>query len=202
MLKKIKNKKGFTLVEVLFGISIFVLVVGVLTLFSRNVWIYGSFVSIGLSDANDGRTALKVMTSEIRTTSTANTGVYAIALATASAFTFYSDIDDDGLKEKIRYFLSGSSLQKGIIKPTGSPLAYNAGNEIISTTILNITNTAIFDYYNKNYNGTTASLSFPINPSDVRLVKITITTDKDPNRAPAPIIFSTQISIRNLKDNL
>ena len=123
MKNRLKQKKGFSLIEVLIGTSIFVLIVGVLTLFSRNIWVYQSYISTGLSLSNEGRAALKTMTAEIRTASTADTGVFVIALATSSAFTFYSDIDDDGLKEKVRYFLNGSSLQKGVLKPTGSPLA-------------------------------------------------------------------------------
>src|SRR3989344_4644245 len=119
-----------------------------------------------------------------------------------TAFTFYSDIDDDGLKEKVRYFLNGPLLQKGVIKPTGSPLSYNPASEKITTLIPNVTNATIFTYYDENYDGAGAELTSPINIPVVRLVKITITIDKDPNRAPVTTIFSTQVSIRNLKDNL
>ncbi|MBU0998928.1 type II secretion system GspH family protein [Patescibacteria group bacterium] len=206
MQKKIKNKiklaSGFTLIETLFGISIFILIVILLTLFSRNVWIYNSFVAGGLADTNAGRQVLKTLTSEIRTASTANTGAYTISLATATAFTFYSDIDNDGLKEKVRYFLSETSLQKGTTKPTGSPLTYNPANETISTLIDKLANSVLFEYYDRNYDGNTAPLSSPVNIPDIRLVKVTIVLDKDPNRSPTPMTFSTQVSIRNLKDNL
>lgn len=200
MKKKIKNKRklvsGFTLIETLIGVAIFVLIVGVLTLFSRNVWIYNSFISAGLNNADASRQVLKTMVSEIRTASTSDIGTYAIPVngATASSFTFYSNIDSDNSKEKVRYFLSGTTLQKGVTKGTGS--------EKISTLASNVTNTSIFSFYNKNYDGTTAPLTFPVSISDIRLVKITISTDQDPNRPPAPMTFSTQVSIRNLKDNL
>ena len=211
MKNSLKNKKGlarrsttegFTLIEIMIGVSIFVFVMGALTLFSRNVWVYGSYVQIGLSDVNNGRTALKTMVAEIRTASTADNGAYIIALATSTAFTFYSDIDDDGLKEKVRYFLNGSELKKGIIKPTGSPLSYVAGNEVITTLIPNVINASVFEYYDKNYDGTTAALPSPITIPSIRLVKIILEIDKDPNRAPAATTLSTQVSIRNLKDNL
>ena len=200
---KFKNKRGdgFTLIEILFGIAIFVLIVGVLTLFSRNVWIYNTFVSAGLVNVDSGRQMLKTMVSEIRTASTSDTGAYAISQALSSSFVFYSDIDNDSLKEKVRYFFAGTTLQKGVIKPTGSPLTYNSANEKISTLAPNVTNT-VFNYYDKNYDGTTAQLSLPVNIPDIRLVKITITMDQNPNRSPMPKIFSTQVSIRNLKDNL
>jgi len=203
MKKGFKNKKrAFTLLETLFGVAIFIVIIGALTLFSRNVWVYNSFISAGLVNADAGRQILKTMVSEIRTASTADTGAYMINQAIASSFTFYSDIDNDGLKERVRYFLTGTTLQKGVIKPTGVILTYNLANETISTLAINVTSISIFTYYDKNYDGTTTPLSFPVNVSDIRLVKITITLEQDPNRSPVPMTFSTQVSIRNLKDNL
>ncbi len=201
-MKTTNTKKGFGLIETLFGVSIFVLIVLALTLFSRNIWTYSSYISTGAQDSDSGRIALKKMSAEIRTASTADTGAYTISQATNTSFTFYSNIDGDVLKERVRYFLSNGTLKEGIIKPTGSPLTYVSGNEKISTLVSNITNATIFEYFDKNYDGTTAALATPINIPNVRLVKITITTDKDPSRPPSPLTFTTQISIRNLKDNL
>lgn len=194
--------KGFTVVETMFGISIFILILLAITLFSRNIWIYNSFISDSFSSVEDGRKAMKIMTAEIRTASAASNGAYAVSQATATSLTIYSDIYDNGLKERVRYFLNGSNLQKGVTMPTGSPLGYDSANEQITTLVPNVTNNSIFDYYNASYDGTTAALSSPVDVSAVRLVKITIITDKNPTRPPAPITFSTQVSIRNLKDNL
>jgi len=203
MHKKILNKNfGFTIIETLFGISIFIIVTILVTLFSRNLWIYNSFITGGLAETDAGRTVLKTLTSDIRTASSANNGAYPIAEASTTSFSFYSDIDDDGLKEKIRYFLSGTSLQKGVIKPTGTPLVYHPEDEKITILIDKLTNSLLFEYYDTSYEGTTTPLSFPINVPKIRLVKVTIIIDKDPNRAPLPMTFSTQVSMRNLKDNL
>ncbi len=196
------KKSGFTIIETLLGVSIFVLIVLLLTLFSRNVWVYNAFVTGGLAEASAGREVLKTFTSEIRTASLANTGAYVIAAAGVSSFTFYSDIDNDGLKERVRYFLSGTSFQKGVIKPTGSPLSYNGANEQITTLIDKLANSLLFEYFDRNYDGSTPPLSYPLSIPSIRLVKITIVLDNDPNRSPTPITFSTQVAIRNLKDNL
>lgn len=197
-----KNKKGFTIIETLFGVAIFVVIALLLTLFSRNVWIYNAFIAGSLTDTDAGRQVLKTLTSEIRTASTADTGAYTISSASATSFTFYSDIDNDNLKEKVRYFLSGTSFQKGVIKPSGSPLTYNPANETISTLVDKLANSLLFEYYDRNYDGTTVPLSSPVNIPAIRLVKITIVLDKDPNKSPTFMTFSTQVSIRNLKDNL
>jgi len=202
MRTKHTKQNGFTFIEIMLAMSIFVLIGLSFTLFARNIWYYNSIISSGLSQADSARIAFKKMTAEIRTASDADTGAYTIHTALASSFIFHSDIDGDGLKERVRYFLSGTSLQKGVIKPTGSPLTYNSANETISTFINSSVSSLLFQYYDKNYDGTTAALTMPVNIPNIRLVKITIIMDKDPNRPPLPVTSSTQVAIRNLKDNL
>jgi len=201
-----KNKKklvhGFTLIEILFSISILIIVLTAITLFAKNVWEYNMFISSGLEDTDAARTAFKTITAEIRTAGSADTGSYTISQANATTFSIYSDINSNGLKERVRYFLENGSLKKGVIEPTGSPLSYNPSNEIITTIIPHIINASIFNYYDENYDGTTSSLPSPINIPVIRLVKITIIIDKDPNKPPSPITMTTQVLIRNLKDNL
>ncbi len=198
-LKKISG--GFTIIETLLGIAIFVLILGVLASFSKSIWTSNSFVITEMEGANVGRAALKTMVAEIRTASSGSNGAYALSVATSTSVTFYSDIYDNGLKEKIRYFLTGTTLQRGMTKPTGSPLGYT-GSEVITNLVPNVTNASIFSYYDKNYDGTTAALPTPVDIASVRLIKITLTTDLNPIQAPSPITFSTQVMLRNLKDNL
>lgn len=202
MKRERKNRSGFAILEILFGISIFVLVALALSLFARNIWIYGSAISTGLGDTDEVRTLLKKMVAEIRTAAPAETGAYLINSAVSSGFTFYSDIDDDGITERIRYFTESTNLKKGVLEPSGSPLSYNPANEAVTTALTGVTSPSIFAYYDTNYDGTSAPLPEPISLPSVRLVKITITVDKDPNRPPTAKTFSTQVSIRNLKDNL
>ena len=200
-MKKIVYKKGFTMIELIIGVAVFLLLVLGVTLFARNTWTYNSFTRVGLNNVTIGRKAMKTMSTEIRVASAANNGSYAVNQASATSFIFFADINGDGLKERIRYFLNGTLLQRGVIIPSGSPLAYTA-TETITTLLSNVTNASIFSYYNSSYDGTTAALTTPIDVSAVRLVKITATIDDDPARPPAPTTFTTQISLRNVKDNL
>lgn len=200
--QKTHKQKGITLIETLFGVAVFALIAIAIGTFSRNLWYYNRAIGNGLDSADAGRNLLKNMTSEIRTASPANTGAYTISQASSSSFTFYSDIDNDGIRERLRYFLSGTNLQRGLIEPSGSPLTYNSGNEVIKTVASNVTNATIFEYYDKDYDGSTAALTSPISIPGVRLVKMTITVDKDINNPPEAMTFSTQVSMRNLKDNL
>jgi hypothetical protein len=82
---------------------------------------------------------------------------------------------------------------------------YLASAQSTTTLITNVYNgytVPVFEYFDENYNGTSTALTQPVNPADVRLIKINVKIDLDPNRAPGPVIYSLQTSIRNLKTNL
>lgn len=198
------SKSGFTIIEILVSIFILTLIGLAVSSFAKDIFSLNRVTSDSLTAQDETRRALKTMSAEIRTASPSSLGAYALAQTATSSFTFYSNIDDDSLKERVRYFLDGTTLKKGIIKPSGTPLTYNPANEVVSELTHNVANatTSIFSYYDKNYDGTNQALIEPIDIATVRLVKITIVIDKDPQMPPGPMTLTTQISMRNLKDNL
>lgn len=149
---------------------------------------------------------MRSMVAELRESSSSSGGAYPLAQVSTSSITFFSNVDSDSLKEQVRYYLSNRTLYKGVIKPTGNPLAYNSGSEVITTAItsvINGTSTPIFEYYDTGYYGTgTPALAAPIDITRVRLVKVHVIIDKDSNRSPVPLTITSQVSIRNIKDNL
>ncbi|PIQ80124.1 MAG: hypothetical protein COV79_02165 [Parcubacteria group bacterium CG11_big_fil_rev_8_21_14_0_20_41_14] len=198
------SKSGFSVMEVLVSIFILTLIGLAVSSFAKDIFSLNRITSDSLTAQDETRRALKTMSAEIRTASPSSLGAYALAQSATSSFTFYSNIDGDSFKERVRYFLDGTTLKKGVIKPIGTPLTYSPANEVISELIPGVANatTSIFSYYDKNYDGTTQALIEPIDIATVRLVKITIVVDKDPQTPPSPMTLTTQISIRNLKDNL
>lgn len=199
-----KNNAGFSVIEILVTIFILTLVGIAVWTFQKDVFFLNSNISSSLATQQEMRKAFKLLSAEIRSISPSSTGSYPIAEASSTSFTFYSDIDNDGLKERLRYFLDGNTAKKGILKPNGNPLAYNPANETITEIARDVANGAapIFDYYDTNYDGTTMPLVQPVSVITARLVKITFIIDKNPLRPPAPITMTTQVSMRNLKDNL
>lgn len=196
-------KKGFTIIEVLFVVAILAIIMIPLTRFQVDVFFHNTFMQNSLTAEAEARTALKNMIKELRSMSQSNTGAYPLALATTTAVTFYTDTDGDGVKERVRYFVSEGILKKGVLKPFGAPYQYVEANEKLSNVVYDVsTSTAIFSYYDRSYSGTSTPLAHPIDASVVRLVEARIEIDKDPNKPPAPMIFESQVSIRNLKDNL
>lgn len=208
-MKNFSHTKGFTLAEIVVVVGILGLIMIGISNFQKNVLINNKYAQDSISSAQDARNILKVMVKELRTASPSNNGAYAIAQAATNTLTFFSDTDGDGLKEQIRYYISTTTnpmtLRKGSIKPTGSPSVYSSTNEIFSTLAYNIkngTSTALFQYYDDGYAGTSSPMTIPVTVTDIRLVKINLMIDADPNRSPIPRLYTSQVSFRNLKDNL
>lgn len=189
--------------EILIVVSIMTLVVLGATRMLRDNTFFTDFSQKGLNSVDEARKILRPLVGEVRSATSAHNGAYPIATAAEDELVFYSDIDNDDLIERVRYFIEDDTLKKGILEPTGSPLGY-AGSESISWVIQDVANgaTPVFEYYDSSYDGTTAALVQPVSTGDVRLVKITIIIDHDPTRPPAPVELTTQMTIRNLKDNL
>jgi hypothetical protein len=192
---------GFSIIEVIIGIVILGIIGMAIWSFQRDIFSLNSIISGDIVVEEEMRLIFKTITAEIRSASPSSLGAYPIAEATSTSFTFYCDIDDDGLKERIRYFLDGEILKKGVLKPSGNPLSYNQTDEKISQVVHNVANdsTPIFSYYDANYDGFTPPLTEPVNILSVRLVKITVIINRN---SSGFLTFTTQASMRNLKDNL
>jgi type II secretory pathway pseudopilin PulG len=201
----LKNKKsGITLVEVMVSMSILVMISLIVFVFQNDIYTFTSIFSETLTIQNKSVKTLKTITSEVRNLSYSSLGSYPIVEAEENSFVFYSDVDGDQLKERVRYFLDGDVLKKGVIKPTGIPLVYNSGDEVVIELLDNIVNGVIpiFQYYDDSYSGVGSSLEHPIQISSVRLLKMNLVIDYDVNNPPGAFSLTTQISMRNLKDNL
>ncbi|MBI4132876.1 MAG: hypothetical protein HY473_02220 [Candidatus Sungbacteria bacterium] len=197
-------RPGVTLIEAVVALGIISLIALVVGAFQRDIFLVSGFLQDSLLAQQDLRRTLKAFSAEARSLSPSGAGAYPIAAANPNDFAFYSDTDSDGLRERIRYFLDGTNLKKGVIVPGGAPAVYDPANETVATVIRNVisTTTPIFEYYDTTYNGVSPPLSQPVDTLAIRLVKVTVTVDRNPSRPPPPVTLTTQISLRNLKDNL
>ncbi len=205
MKKNYSKTKGFTLVETAISIWIILLIGLAIANFGRDIFSYNSTLQSNLTAQLDARKVLRTLIAELRSSSQSSLGSYPIDTAGTSTLIFYSNPDADNLKERVRYFLQNNTLMRGVIKPTGTTLVYNTNTEVFDTVIrdiINGTSTPIFTYYDENYTGTSSPLSQPVNIGSIRMVKIMVIVDRDPNRSPTPITVTAQGTLRNLKDNL
>lgn len=204
-MKKNNNQSGFSLAEIIIGVSIFLLVSFLISSFAKDIFSLNYVLQGNLNAEIDSRHVVKIIVTELREAGPSALGSYAIASATPSNLIFYSDVNNDGIKDKVRYFVSGTNLKRGVVSPSGSPLVYNDAQEQLSTIISGFVSSStlpLFQYYPSSYAGTSSPLTVPVDISSIRLVKVTVIIDKDPNRSPISIITTSQVSIRNLKDNL
>lgn len=204
---KIKNScdQGFTLVEVLVAIGIFsIITVGATSLL---LWaMHGRDVVFEqLSTQNEGRKAVQDFSNEVRRATASSIGAYPLQTAEEQQIIFYSNIDDDTWRERVRYFVSDRTLKKGILKPSGNPLVYNTANETITEVAHEVANGVlpIFSYYGENYDGVsnTSTLPSPINVNLVRIIGMKLYLDVKPNVSPEPLINEGKAEIRYFKAN-
>lgn len=199
------NNKGYTLAEMLVVVALVSLVGVVISKFQKDVFSFNRYFTNSLSVGDSAQKLLRPMTAEIRSTSQSSSGAYPIDSIGDYYFSFYSDIDSDGLKEWVKYSISGTTLNKEVIKPTGNPLIYNTANKVTTVFMTGVRNQTesipMFTYYDETYTGSTGGV---INPStgslsNVRLVGVKIRIDPDTNQSPTVTEISTQVAIRNLK---
>src|SRR3989339_1075189 len=100
-----KLESGFSVIEVLASIFILTLIGLAVYSFQKDVFSLNRIISGSLTAQDEARRALKRMSAEIRTASPSSLGAYALSQTATSSFTFYSNIDDDSFKERVRYFI-------------------------------------------------------------------------------------------------
>lgn len=180
--------------EMLIVISIGLIIGLAISNFGRSIFIQNYTVSKSLIAEGEAKMALTKIVDELRRAQPASNGSYPIELASSTAIIFYSDVNNDGLRERVHYWLDGKILRRGLTKPFGQYSNYTTNSESSSVLVNNVINTngTIFNYYNDSYDGVASSLSLtqPVDVRSVNLVKIDLGN------------LSSQVMLRNLKDNL
>lgn len=108
--------KGFTFIETMVAIFVFLLTLGAIAGLMVMVYrTYGFSWQQSLA-INEARRGIEIMVKEIREARSGDDGSYPISKAQDKEFVFYSDIDQDGDTERVRYFLGtvggGSQTQE------------------------------------------------------------------------------------------
>ena len=190
-----KKGEGFTLIEIMVALAIFVMVVIVGNSFISQGFRYITFTSEQDTALENARRVMDPIIKDIRAANTSEHGDYALAEINPQNFIYYTDTDKDEETEKIRYFLDGSFLKQEIIEP--GDLKDYSGDPVLSTLVEYVNNgeDPIFRYYNSDNNETDVI-------NDVRLVKVRLNINVYPEKAPEDHWAESDVQLRNLKDNL
>jgi len=198
-----KDKEaGLTLLEVIISVSLLVAVIAVIGFLGRDVINLGVGYTQRFATSQDIEITINEMITEIRSVSQSHEGSYPIAVASSSTLAFYTDKKGDGSVEKVRYFLDGDTLRKGIIVPSGDPLEYDPSDEVFRDVVRNMElgTSSIFSYYGEDFTGEESPLSLPVTISDIRMIEVNLSA-KDISQI-TPVSFSVRITPRNLRSNI
>lgn len=211
--KSIRRQGGFTLVELL----VVVLVAGIMA-----AAVLGLYVSVFRSSADQSariqnqdsaRLAMYEMSRFIRAACSSDSNLTSIsdslALADPHEFVFFVDLDSDGSAERVRYYLSDTSLRMQTAEPdTGTapptyPVEYDMDSVVILDGVRNGAD-AVFTYF--GYDEDTVSLYEIPTPNTEPLrravvaIGIELLVNEQPEIARGGVELSTRVQIRQRYD--
>lgn len=201
-----KLSDGFTFLEVVIGLGIVMAILGAVVgiqIMVRNSYEFTFNTSITVEHAN---TVSGQMVRIIRNARAADNGAYTLDTVGDQELILYSNIDNDPQTERVRYFLDGTELKRGVIEPTGFPVDYPTGNEVVKILGEHIQNGSdpIFFYYNSDW--PTDTVNNPLGTSgrlsDTRFIQISVKVNANPDRTESDFVLAPFAQLRNLKDNL
>ncbi len=186
----IKEEKGFTLVELLWVISLIViLLVSTYYIFEGGLTL-NQVVGDQSKVQTEARASLERMAKYLRGATLWGAGDYEI--------TFRCDVDDDLMGEDTTFTLSGTRLILKIEEMNDVPMR----DITLATYVRNREQgVPIFTYYGES----TGTLGPQLieNPeeeySNVRMIHIKLIVDVDPTRKPGPYTVETDVKLRNFE---
>jgi len=203
MLKK-NNSTGFTIIELVIVCGIIAILSTVVALIFVNGRRLFTLQNYSVIAQDQALKASLVMERELREAQApSGMGLPAIEAATTQSIIFYADVDDSSVQEeKIEYILSSGKLKRGIANYNSQTGSYNALPAIadmktIADYIVN-NNDPLFYYYADNYNGSQQAMAYPLVLGSIRVIRLKLKIDPNPNQPPEPYNYETVIQLRNL----
>ena len=201
---KYKSSAGFTLIELLVAMGIFVLIAMAASWIMIRGFRYNGIIWEQLQSQNDGRRVVQNVVDDLRKAEESSVGGYPIATAGDYNLIFYANIDGDSMRERLHYWLDGTTVKQGILKPSGSPLSYSGVEDVVEIAhyVVNIEESSpLFVYYDESFTGTENALAQPVDIPDIRVIKVQLELEKDPTETPVPLHIESMVQVRNLKEN-
>lgn len=202
------SKSAFTLIETLVTSVIF----GLVLVATANLIIFifkdSSNDPNALNAVDQAQSAATTFVNQVRDAAYGDDGSYPVYQASTTQFIFFSPYGTAGSTtvDRIRYFISTSTLYEGVTAPSGSPSSYNTANEKLTPLVTGVAGngtSTIFTYYNGSYAGTSSPLSQPVNLNQVTYIQMNIAVQlKEVRGSVATSSIATGAAIRNLKTNL
>ncbi len=194
-----RHESGFSLVEVIIAVtigSLITIVLGEMIIQGyRNYRVTAEQTTyIALA-----RRTQDTIVKELRDAIVSDAGDYPIIRAEANRLEFYSDVDRDSARERIRYWRENNLLKRGATEPTGDPVLYRDTDETVRIITRYLTGAdPIFRYYKSD----STELTPPLDLTSITLVGLNFSIDAAPGELPRGTTVNTTVQLRNVKANL
>lgn len=191
-------QRAFTLIETVVVVGILSVVgLGLLTMIA---YFYRSnaYVLEQVSALDSAQRGVERSFTALREASYGEDGSYPVASAATSSVVFYSDIDGDTPVEKVRLYISGTTLYQGVTNASGNPPSYSGQPEstyTLATWVKNATSTPAFRYFDS----AGLELTGTVDLVSVASVRTRLDVDLNPLRAPNILILEESATLRNLR---
>ncbi len=198
--------RGMSLMEVIVAIAIFSISIEGFTLLFVRSWEHNRYIfEMGQASFAASR-GVETMVEYIRKARQGDDGAFPLRSANDNDLVLFSDYDSDGITERLHFYKNNSRIMLGVTDPAGGiPKTYPEDDDQtieLAVNIANDNNTPIFYYYNRDYPLDQANnpMDTPSDVSSVRMVKVYLQVNIDPNQAPENIEMQSFVAIRNLND--
>jgi type II secretory pathway pseudopilin PulG len=191
-------ERGMTLIETVVWVSITTALMLAIVTSVQYFYRTNNYAVEQAAAVSSAQRGIESMVKTMREGSYSSNGAYPIISMSTSSVAFYADTDTDPFIERLRFFVEGNSLKRGVIDPSGDPPVYTNPETIssVSDYVRNIDqNVATFRYY--DINGTLMTDLTDI--SELRFIEVTIVVNINPFRLPNQFTLRSTAALRNLR---
>lgn len=157
--------KGFTLLEIVFVLLIITFIITTIFLITLNFSNYNVFVVLEVGKQGEIDLTLKEIENELRSMVYSKNGSYPLEIATSNEIVFYKDFENDGIPERVRYFVEGNNFHKQVFLFNSSTLNYEIYPAIDRILVKDLAASTVFQYFDKNFQETS-------NLANIRIIKV------------------------------
>ena len=197
-----KNTSGMTLIEMLVLISLYTLLIIVITQSVAAIYRANNYTMTQANEVEFARHGIERAVRDVREMNFADDGAFPLLITEPHRLGFYSDIDRDDRIEYVEFVLDDTVFEKRVHDPIGNPPVYNTSvpDQVITLSqhVQNDPeNITTFEYF--RLDGTTYVPSTDI--TEVRYIVSSLLINVDSEQEPGGFLLRSSVAPRNLKDN-